>query len=358
MKGSSVKRTKLIALIALFAALAAAGAFIKIPIGTVPVTLQFAFCNLAMLLLGWKWGTLSIVVYLVLGLVGVPIFTLGGGFGYVLQPTFGYLLGFALGCLAGGAVCSRGVNGLARRLTGSFVNLLVVYAVGVLYLGLIMKFHLGQDVDVAHIVVAYGLVFLPTDGLWAVVASIAAPRILPYVWGRDSAEVKRLDPVDGYVRRILGGEALTQRELTKLRYVRLSRLCDAAHRLKCAAEAKREEPRQTVAPSNVSLTDTGSEKSFRGPVGEADVFPVAAARRKNFKAFASSLVSAARSDASDVIIDAASGDGGAASSADLRRCVATARFALPCARIVVRGACDGALLRCGADGIDDVCRSV
>ena len=81
MKETTLKRTKLIALIALFAALAAVGAFVKIPIGTVPVTLQFAFCNLAMLLLGWKWGTVSIAVYLVLGLVGVPIFTLGGGFG-------------------------------------------------------------------------------------------------------------------------------------------------------------------------------------------------------------------------------------------------------------------------------------
>ena len=137
MKETALRRTKLIALIALFAALAAVGAFVKIPIGTVPVTLQFAFCNLAMLLLGWKWGTVSIAVYLVLGLVGVPIFTLGGGLGYVLQPTFGYLLGFCLGCFFGGLICSRGVNGFARRLCGSLVNLVIVYTVGVLYLGLI-----------------------------------------------------------------------------------------------------------------------------------------------------------------------------------------------------------------------------
>ena len=86
----------MLALTALFAALVAAGAFIRIPIGTVPVTLQFVFANLAALLLGVKWGTLAIGLYIALGLVGVPIFTAGGGFTYVLQPTFGYLLGFLL----------------------------------------------------------------------------------------------------------------------------------------------------------------------------------------------------------------------------------------------------------------------
>ena len=169
----------MIALIALFTALAAVGAFIKIPIGTVPVTLQFAFCNLAMLLLGVKWGTLSIGLYVILGLVGVPVFTLGGGFSYVLQPTFGYILGFVAGCFLGGLICSRGTMGLARRLVASFVNLAVVYVIGVLYLGLIMKFYLGSEVDVPHIIVAYGLVFIPTDGLWAVLSSLAAPRLIP-----------------------------------------------------------------------------------------------------------------------------------------------------------------------------------
>ena len=352
MKETALKRTKLIALIALFAALAAVGAFVKIPIGTVPVTLQFAFCNLAMLLLGWKWGTVSIAVYLVLGLVGVPIFTLGGGFGYVLQPTFGYLLGFCLGCFAGGLICSRGVNGFVRRLCGSLVNLVVVYTVGVLYLGLIMKFHLGQDVDVAHIVVAYGLVFLPTDALWAALGTLAAPRILPYVWGRDSAEVKRIDPVDGYIRRISSGGALTVRELRRLRYVRLPRLCDAARRLQCAAQAQRCQAEQSGVSSNMSLTHTGTEKVLAESKGDDGLTPIVIIPKEKFKYYVRDLASAARSGATHVVIDVDEEDGKGVSSHDLRRLGATARFALPLAHIAVRGTCDRALLRCGADEVD------
>ena len=345
MKETALRRTKLIALIALFAALAAVGAFVKIPIGTVPVTLQFAFCNLAMLLLGWKWGTVSIAVYLVLGLVGVPIFTLGGGLGYVLQPTFGYLLGFCLGCLFGGLVCSRGVNGFARRLCGSLVNLVIVYTVGVLYLGLIMKFHLGQDVDAAHIVVAYGLVFLPTDALWAAIGALAAPRILPYVWGRDSAEVKRLDPVDGYFKRVSSGGALTERELRKLRHVRLPRLCDAARRLQCEAQAKR-------VSSNMPLTDTGTEKSLTESRGDDGLTPVVIAPNVKFKDCVRDLAAAARSGATHVVIDVVEEDGKGISTHDMRRLIATSRFALPLAHIAVQGTCDRALLRCGADDAD------
>ena len=352
MKETTLKRTKLIALIALFAALAAVGAFVKIPIGTVPVTLQFAFCNLAMLLLGWKWGTVSIAVYLVLGLVGVPIFTLGGGLGYVLQPTFGYLLGFCLGCFAGGLVCSRGVNGFARRLCGSLVNLVIVYTVGVLYLGLIMKFHLGKDVDVAHIIVAYGLVFLPTDALWAALGALAAPRILPYVWGRDSAEVKRLDPVDGYLKRVSSGGLLTEMELRKLRHVRLPRLCDAARRLQCEAQAKRVQTEQSDVSSNVPLTDTGTEKSLVDSKCDAALTSVVIAPKEKFKDCVRDLASVARSGATHVVIDVDEGDGKGVSSHDLRRFIATARFALPLAHIAVRGTCDCALLRCGADEVN------
>lgn len=231
MKETTLKKTKLLALIALFTALSAIGAFIKIPIGSVPVTMQFAFCNLAMLLLGYKWGTLSIVIYIVLGLVGVPIFTAGGGFGYVLQPTFGYIIGFALGCFVGGLVYARGTNSLLRRIASGFVNLVTVYAVGVAYLGILMKYHLGQDVDVRELIVAYALVFIPTDALWAVLASLAAPRILPYVWGKNSSQVKRLDCIDGYVRKIESGARLTERELRRLKRVNLAKLCDAADAL-------------------------------------------------------------------------------------------------------------------------------
>ena len=92
-------------LCALFAALTAVGAFFKIPFALAAISLQFLFTAMAGVLLGAGYGALSQAVYVLIGLVGVPIFALGGGFSYIFQPTFGFLLGlipcaFVIGKLA------------------------------------------------------------------------------------------------------------------------------------------------------------------------------------------------------------------------------------------------------------------
>ena len=86
-------KTRTMILCALFAALTAVGAFFKIPFALAAISLQFLFTAMAGVLLGAGYGALSQAVYVLLGLVGVPIFAQGGGFSYVLQPTFGFLLG-------------------------------------------------------------------------------------------------------------------------------------------------------------------------------------------------------------------------------------------------------------------------
>ena len=78
---------------ALFTALTAAGAFIRIPLGYSSITLQFFFTAMAGCLLGPVWGPVSQTVYVALGLIGLPIFTQGGGLTYLLQPTCGFLIG-------------------------------------------------------------------------------------------------------------------------------------------------------------------------------------------------------------------------------------------------------------------------
>jgi len=84
--------TKDIAQIALFAALTAVGAFIRVPLPIVPFTLQTFFVALSGALLGARRGMLAQLLYVAIGLLGVPIFTKGGGIGYVFQPSFGYLV--------------------------------------------------------------------------------------------------------------------------------------------------------------------------------------------------------------------------------------------------------------------------
>ena len=79
------QKTRELVLCALFTALTAVGAFIKIPVPVVPFTLQFLFTMLAGLLLGGRLGAISVGAYAVLGLLGLPIFTEGGGFWYLLK---------------------------------------------------------------------------------------------------------------------------------------------------------------------------------------------------------------------------------------------------------------------------------
>ena len=93
-------KTRSLVYCALFTALIAVGAFIKIPIPVVPFTLQYLFTMLAGILLGSRLGSrlgsLSVLAYMILGLIGLPIFSEGGGIGYVFKPSFGYIIGFCV----------------------------------------------------------------------------------------------------------------------------------------------------------------------------------------------------------------------------------------------------------------------
>ncbi len=88
-------KTKDMALCALFAALLAICAWLVIPLGDVPFTLQTFGVFAALGLLGGKRGTIAIAVYLLLGAVGLPVFAgFRGGFGVLLGVTGGYLVSY------------------------------------------------------------------------------------------------------------------------------------------------------------------------------------------------------------------------------------------------------------------------
>ena len=89
--------TREITLISLFSALTAIGAFISIPLGPVPITLQTLFVLLAGFLLSPRSAALSQIVYIGIGLAGVPIFSgFTGGLQAILKPSFGFLVGFVI----------------------------------------------------------------------------------------------------------------------------------------------------------------------------------------------------------------------------------------------------------------------
>ena len=160
--------TRNMVLAALFAALTAIGAFLQIPTGTVPITLQFLFTALAGLLLGWKWGAISQLLY-----VGLPVFTQGGGIGYVLQPSFGFLLGLIPAAAVIGALTARR-TGYLTVLAAVLVGDLILYAVGVPYMYLILHVYM-QSAKTFPALLAAMLVYVPGDTLKIVVVTALVP---------------------------------------------------------------------------------------------------------------------------------------------------------------------------------------
>ena len=162
---------------ALFAALVAAGAFLGIPVPGVPFTLQTLFTTLAGLLLGRRLGALSVGVYLLVGLLGIPVFTQGGGPGYIFQPTFGYLVGFCIGAYITGAIAEKYCNGFRSDLLASLAGLIIVYGLGTVYYYLIVHYYLGNPVGARALLVTCCLMTLPGDLVSCGLCAAIAPRL-------------------------------------------------------------------------------------------------------------------------------------------------------------------------------------
>ena len=121
-------------MIALMAAVIAICSWISIPVGSVPVTLQTFAVAICASLLGMKKGTAAVIVYILLGIVGLPVFSLfSGGLGAVTGATGGYIIGFVFLSLAGGFFCDKFRNSLLLNFTGMVTGLLLCYTAGTLW---------------------------------------------------------------------------------------------------------------------------------------------------------------------------------------------------------------------------------
>ncbi|MBU5484777.1 biotin transporter BioY [Clostridium sp. MSJ-11] len=173
--------TKNIITISLFTALTAIGAFIKIPIAPAPITIQFLFTALAGILLGSKYGSLSQLMYLLIGLFGVPIFTEGGGFNYIFKPSFGYIIGFVFASyVIGKIVEGKGNISFKKIFLACIAGLFVMYLVGVPYLYFILKYVSGVNITINKALNMGLIVFLPGDILKCIVTALLGERILKH----------------------------------------------------------------------------------------------------------------------------------------------------------------------------------
>ena len=182
MSNEKTMPTRMLVLCALFTALIAVGAFIRVPVPLWPFTLQTLFTTMAALLLGRRYGTLSCVAYMVLGLVGLPIFTGGGGPQYIFQPTFGCIVGFAVGAFVAGTVVRRAKTRSFRvYLLAALADMAVVYLLGMAWFWCVKAFYLHDPIGVWTLFVTC---FVPTVGVDVLKAALAAglaARLAPVV---------------------------------------------------------------------------------------------------------------------------------------------------------------------------------
>lgn len=161
-------------------ALIVVGAYIKIPIPYVPFTLQFLFVTLAGQLLGAKTGSIVVATYILMGLVGMPVFTSGGGLSYVLQPTFGYLLGFVFATAMCGFIVKK-CQFKSRRYVANFSGIACMYICGVPYLYFLYLLYFQQKLEIVYVLQIGIFAQLPGDIILACVSAHMATRLDKYI---------------------------------------------------------------------------------------------------------------------------------------------------------------------------------
>lgn len=171
------------ALCALFTALIAVGAFIKIPVPLIPFTLQTMFVVLAGLLIGGNLGGLSALLYMLLGLIGIPIFTGGGGFSYIFKPTFGYIIGFCIAAYAVGkiAYANGKPTSLKRMFAAMLAGLGIIYVFGLIYFYIIQNFVNGVPISAAKVLTVGFLITIPGELITCSISCLAAHKIRPHI---------------------------------------------------------------------------------------------------------------------------------------------------------------------------------
>lgn len=166
------------ALVSLFAALLAVSSQVTFPIGPVPHTLQILFIVMAGAVLGSRLGALSVIVWILLGVFGLPVFAQGkAGAAVLLGPTGGFLLGFLVCAYWVGYFTERHPASFGRMLIAMLTGLAAVYILG--WMGFLASFTLflqkPMTWDKAFQLVV--LPFLPFDIVKALGAAYLSVRV-------------------------------------------------------------------------------------------------------------------------------------------------------------------------------------
>jgi biotin transport system substrate-specific component len=174
-----------ITLVGMFTALMAIGANITsfapfLVVGGVPITLQTFFSVLAGALLGSRLGAISMLVYALVGLAGVPVFAkFSGGFGTIVSPTFGFILSFILVAYVTGKIIEWKQSPSKQIfIFATLVGMVINYVVGTNWMYYAYKLWYEAPEGFTYAMAWGWMMFpLPKDIILSILAGAIAPRI-------------------------------------------------------------------------------------------------------------------------------------------------------------------------------------
>ena len=140
-------------------------------------TLQVMAVLLCGLLLPLRYALYSVLGYIGLGLMGLPVFSSVCGPGAVFTPSFGFLLGFPAAVIIERSVLQKLQNKKSCDFVAALSGILLMYLVALAYITFLKGVWMQSAFSMREILLAYGLSFLPLDVVKAVLASLVAPRI-------------------------------------------------------------------------------------------------------------------------------------------------------------------------------------
>lgn len=165
-------QVKTIALIGVMTAVTCVLAPLSIPIGPVPISLTNLVIYFSIYLLGMRDATISYLVYLLIGLIGLPVFSGGtGGAAKLFGSTGGYLIGFIPMTIVAGIFISRFSDKWYLCFAGMILGTAICYAFGTIWLA-----YLG-DMDFMAALWAGVIKFIPGDLIKMILALLFAPEI-------------------------------------------------------------------------------------------------------------------------------------------------------------------------------------
>lgn len=164
--------TRSLVLCALMAALTAICSQIQIPLPMVPINLALFAVHLSGALLGWKYGSLSMVVYALLGVIGVPVFAgFGSGPAVLFGKTGGYILGYILCALIVGALSRKFAFNFKTLCLSMVLGVAVCYTFGTIWFMAVTGLNLATSMSYCVIP------FLPGDAVKILLAAFLALRL-------------------------------------------------------------------------------------------------------------------------------------------------------------------------------------